>query len=249
MNKLEGKVAVITGGNSGMGLGTAKLFVENGAKVVITGRRQKDLDEAVKSVGKNIEGVCGDISKLSDLDKLHDHMAKNYGRVDIVFANAGIGGLTPFGQVTEEQFDSIFDVNAKGTFFTVQKLLPLISDGGSIILNASVAGNTGMEAFSVYSATKAAVRSFARTWTSDLKARNIRVNTLSPGPIETPIFEKTGLTDQQVQEFKTGIVQQVPLGRIGDMDEIAKPALFLASDDSSYITGIELVVDGGMSQV
>jgi NAD(P)-dependent dehydrogenase (short-subunit alcohol dehydrogenase family) len=249
MSKLAGKVAVITGGNSGMGLATARLFVENGAKVVITGRRQKDLDDAVKSIGKNIEGVCGDIAKLSDLDKLHDHMAKNYGRVDIVFANAGIGGLTPLEHATEEQFDSIFDVNVKGTFFTIQKLLPLIPNGGSIILNASIAGNTGMEAFSIYSATKAAVRSFARTWTCDLKARNIRVNTLSPGPIETPIFEKTGLSEQQIQEFKTNLVQQVPLGRIGNMDEIAKPALFLASDDSSYITGIELIVDGGMSQI
>jgi NAD(P)-dependent dehydrogenase (short-subunit alcohol dehydrogenase family) len=249
MNKLTGKIAVITGGNSGMGLATARLFVENGAKVVITGRRQKDLDEAVKSIGKNIEGVQGDISKLADLDRLHDHIKKNYGRVDVIFANAGLGLVAPFGQVSEEQFDHQFDVNVKGTFFTVQKLLPLVPDGGSIILNASIASSKGLEAFSVYSATKAAIRSFARTWTSDLKARKIRVNALSPGPIDTPIFGKGGLSPDQVTGFKTAITQQVPLGRIGLSEEIAKPALFLASDDSSYITGIELTVDGGLAQI
>jgi NAD(P)-dependent dehydrogenase (short-subunit alcohol dehydrogenase family) len=249
MSKLTGKVAVITGGNSGMGLATARLFVQEGAKVIITGRRQKDLDEAVESVGKGIEGVQGDVSKLSDLDRLHDHIKNRYGRVDIIFANAGIGKLNPLGNVSEEEFDQVFDINVKGVFFTVQKLLPLIPDGGSIILNASIAGSTGIEAFSVYSATKAAVRSFARTWTSDLKARKIRVNTLSPGPIETPIFGKTGLSEEQVNGFKAGLSQQVPLGRIGHVDEIAKPVLFLASDDSSFITGIELTVDGGMSQV
>jgi len=232
-----------------MGLATARLFAAEGAKVVITGRRQKDLDEAVADIGKNIEGVQGDISKLADLDRLHDHLKSKYGRVDVVFANAGIGKFTPLGSVTEEDFDQIFDVNVKGTFFTVQKLLPLIPDGGSIILNASIAGNTGVEAFSVYSATKAAVRSLARTWTSDLKARKIRVNTLSPGPIDTPIFGKTGLSEEQIKGFQTALTTQVPLGRFGHVDEIAKPALFLASDDSSYVTGIELTVDGGMSQV
>ncbi len=249
MSKLAGKVAVVTGGNSGMGLATARLFAAEGAKVIITGRRQKDLDEAVQSVGKNIEGVQGDISKLADLDRLHDHIKARYGKVDVLFANAGLGKFTPFGSVSEEDFDLTFDVNVKGTFFTVQKLLPLIPDGGSIILNASIASSTGIEAFSVYSATKAAIRSFARTWTTDLKSRKIRVNTLSPGPIETPIFGKAGLTEEQVAGFKTGIAAQVPLGRMGHVDEIAKPALFLASDDSSYITGIELSVDGGMSQV
>jgi len=249
MSKLTGKIAVVTGGNSGMGLATARLFAAEGAKVVITGRRQKDLDEAVADIGKNIEGVQGDISKLADLDRLHDHLKSKYGRVDVVFANAGIGKFTPLGSVTEEDFDQIFDVNVKGTFFTVQKLLPLIPDGGSIILNASIAGNTGVEAFSVYSATKAAVRSLARTWTSDLKARKIRVNTLSPGPIDTPIFGKTGLSEEQIKGFQTALTTQVPLGRFGHVDEIAKPALFLASDDSSYVTGIELTVDGGMSQV
>jgi NAD(P)-dependent dehydrogenase (short-subunit alcohol dehydrogenase family) len=249
MSKLTGRVAVVTGGNSGMGLATARLFAEEGAKVIITGRRQKDLDEAVQSIGKNVEGVQGDISKLDDLDRLHDHLKAKYGRVDIIFANAGLGKVTPFANVTEEEFDQTFDVNVKGTFFTVQKLLPLIPDGGSIILNASIAANSGTEAFSVYSATKAAIRSFARTWTTDLKARKIRVNTLSPGPIDTPIFGKAGLSDEQAMQFKTGVTQQVPLGRIGHVDEIAKPALFLASDDSSFITGIELTVDGGMSQV
>lgn len=249
MNKLAGKVAVITGGNSGMGLATAKLFVEEGAQVVITGRRQKDLDDAVAGIGRNVEGVQGDVSKMEDLDRLHDHLKEKYGRVDVIFANAGLGEFNPLGSVTEREFDFTFAVNVKGTFFTVQKLLPLVPDGGSIILNTSVAGSKGVEAFTVYSATKAALRSFARTWTADLKARKIRVNALAPGPIDTPIFGKTGMTDEQIDQFKAGIVGQVPLGRIGHVDEIAKPALFLASDDSSYITGIELTVDGGMSQV
>lgn len=249
MSKLTGKVAVITGGNSGMGLATARLFAAEGAQVIITGRRQKDLDEAVASIGSNIEGIQGDISKLEDLDRLHDHLKAKYGRVDIIFANAGLGQFVPFGSVTEEHFDLTFGVNVRGTFFTVQKLLPLVPDGGSIILNTSIAANSGMEAFSVYSASKAAVRSFARSWTNDLKERKIRVNALSPGPIDTPIFGKAGLNEEQVAGFKEGIKQQVPLGRVGHVDEIAKPALFLASDDSSYITGIELTVDGGMSQI
>jgi len=249
MTKLSGKVAVITGGNSGMGLATAQLFAKEGAKVVITGRRQKELDEAVESIGANAEGVLGDVSKLSDLDKLHDHVKAKYGRVDVIFANAGLGSLAPIDQVTEAQFDETFNVNVKGAYFTVQKLLPLVPDGGSIILNASIASSKGMEAFSVYSATKAAVRSLARTLTTDLKARKIRVNAISPGPIDTPIFGKTGLTDEQIEGFKSGITSQVPLGRIGLSEEIAKPALFLASDDSSYISGIELTVDGGMAQV
>ncbi|WP_250537198.1 glucose 1-dehydrogenase [Caballeronia sp. AZ10_KS36] len=249
MTKLPGKIAVITGGNSGMGLATARLFAKEGAKVIITGRRQKELDEAVKSIGAEAEGVLGDVSRLSDLDKLHDHVKAKYGRVDIIFANAGLGSFAPIDQVTEAHFDETFNVNVKGTYFTVQKLLPLVPDGGSIILNASIASSTGMEAFSVYSATKAAVRSLARTLTADLKARKIRVNAISPGPIDTPIFGKAGLTDEQIEGFKSGIAAQVPLGRIGLSEEIAKPALFLASDDSSYISGIELTVDGGMAQV
>ncbi|MFM0330500.1 glucose 1-dehydrogenase [Paraburkholderia strydomiana] len=249
MTKLSGKIAVITGGNSGMGLATAQLFAREGAKVIITGRRQKELDEAVESIGADAEGVLGDVSRLSDLDKLHDHVKAKYGRVDVIFANAGLGSLAPIDQVTEAQFDETFNVNVKGTYFTVQKLLPLVPDGGSIILNASIASSKGMEAFSVYSATKAAVRSLARTLTTDLKARKIRVNAISPGPIDTPIFGKTGLTEQEIEGFKSGITSQVPLGRIGLPEEIAKPALFLASDDSSYISGIELTVDGGMAQV
>ena len=249
MSKLSGKIAVVTGGNSGMGLATARLFAREGAQVIITGRRQKDLDEAVQSIGRNIEGVQGDISSLADLDRLHDHVKAKYGRVDIIFANAGLGTITPLGTVSEAEFDQTFDVNVKGTFFTVQKLLPLVPDGGSIILNASIAANGGMEAFSVYSATKAAVRSFARTWTSDIKSRKIRVNALSPGPIDTPILGKAGLTEEQVVGWKESLTSQVPLGRIGHVDEIAKPALFLACDDSSFITGIELTVDGGMSQI
>ncbi|MGY6253902.1 glucose 1-dehydrogenase [Paraburkholderia caledonica] len=249
MTKLSGKIAVITGGNSGMGLATAQLFAKEGAKVIITGRRQKELDEAVESIGANAEGVLGDVSRLSDLDKLNDHVKAKYGRVDVIFANAGLGSLAPIDQVTEAQFDETFNVNVKGTYFTVQKLLPLVPDGGSIILNTSIASSKGMEAFSVYSATKAAVRSLARTLTTDLKARKIRVNAISPGPIDTPIFGKTGLTEQEIEGFKSGITSQVPLGRIGLPEEIAKPALFLASDDSSYISGIELTVDGGMAQV
>lgn len=249
MSKLAGKVALITGGNSGMGLATAHLFAREGAKVIITGRRQQETEEAAQSAGDNVEGFVGDIANLADLDRLHDHLAKNYGKVDIIFANAGIGDFVHFGQVTEEQFDRVFAVNVKGTFFTVQKLLPLIPDGGSVILNGSNASIKGMEAFSTYSATKAALRSFARTWTTDLKARKIRVNVLSPGPIDTPIFGKAGLTDEQIEGFKFQIAAQVPLGRIGHVDEIALPALFLASDDSSFVTGTELFVDGGMAQV
>ncbi len=249
MSKLSGKVAVITGGNSGMGLATARLFVEEGASVIITGRRKKDTEEAAKSIGGNIEAIVGDVANLADLDKLHDHIAKKYGRVDVLFVNAGIGSVAPFGHVTEEQFDQVFDVNVKGAFFTVQKLLHLIPDGGSIILNGSIAGSKGLEAFSTYSATKAALRSFARTWTTDLKARKIRINVISPGPIETPIFGKVGLSGEQVEGYKAHMIQQVPLGRMGHVDEIAKPALFLASDDSSFITGIELTVDGGLAQI
>ncbi len=249
MSKLAGKVALITGGNSGMGLATARLFAAEGAKVIITGRRQKETEEAAQSAGANVEGFVGDIANLADIDRLRDHLAKNYGKVDIIFANAGIGDFAPFDQVTEEQFDRVFAVNVKGTFFTVQKLLSLIPDGGSVILNGSNASIKGIEAFSAYSASKAALRSFARTWTADLKARKIRVNVLSPGPIDTPIFGKTGLTPEQVEGFKSQIAAQVPLGRIGHVDEIALPALFLASNDSSFVAGTELFVDGGMAQV
>jgi NAD(P)-dependent dehydrogenase (short-subunit alcohol dehydrogenase family) len=247
--KLEGKVAVITGGNSGMGLATAKLFVEEGAKVVITGRRQAELDAAVKEIGPNATGVQGDVAKLADLDRLYDVVKKKHGKVDIVFANAGVGELLPIDQVTEAHYDKLFNINVKGLVFTVQKALPLMPKGGVILLNASIAGITGTPSFSVYSATKAAVRSFARTWTSDLKERKIRVNVISPGPIDTPIFDGIGVSKEEVEAVKAGFVNQVPLGRIGTSEEIAKAALFLGSDDSSFITGVELYVDGGMAQV
>lgn len=248
-SKLIGKVAVVTGGNSGIGLASAKLFADEGAHVFITGRRQKELDTAAKEIGKNVTPVQGDVANPGDLDRLYAAVAKQKGRIDILFANAGIGELLPLGQITEEHYDKIFNVNVKGLLFTVQKALPIFRDGGSIILNASVAASRGIEAFSVYSATKAAVRSFARTWTTDLKQRKIRVNAISPGPIETPIFGKTGMTSEQIQQFKSGVVSAVPLGRIGTPEELAKAALFLASDDSSYVSGIELFVDGGMGQV
>jgi len=247
--KLEGKVAVITGGNSGMGLATAKLFVAEGAHVYITGRRQKELDAAVAAIGTNVTAVQGDVANLADLDRLYALVKAKHGRVDVVFANAGAGELVPLGQITEQHFDKLFNINVKGLLFTVQKALPLMPDGGSIILNGSIAGYTGSPAFSVYSATKAAVRSFARSWTTDLKDRKIRVNTLSPGPVDTPIFDGIGVTPDEVEKVKQGFAAQVPMGRMGRPEEIATVALFLASDDSSFVTGIDLSVDGGMAQV
>ena len=249
MKRLEGKVAVVTGGNSGIGLATARRFAEEGAHIFITGRRQAELDAAVKQIGKQATGVRGDVASLSDLDSLYAEVKRQHGRLDILFANAGNAELAPLGAITEEHFDRIFGVNVKGLLFTVQKALPLFRDGGSIILNASIVASKGMEAFSVYSATKAAVRSFARTWTVDLKNRGIRVNAISPGPIDTPGINNMGLTGEQTEEFKKNIVATVPMGRMGDPDEIAKAALFLASDDSSYVTGVELFVDGGMAQI
>jgi len=249
MTKLAGKIALITGGNSGMGLATAQLFAREGAHVIITGRRQKDLDAATASIGSKATGIAGDVSNMADLDRLFAAIKSQFGSLDIVFANAGFGELAPLGSVTEDHFDRQFTTNVKGLFFTVQKALPLLKDGSSIILNASIAASKGMEAFSVYSATKAAVRSFARGWTTDLKARRIRVNAISPGPIDTPIFGKMGLSDEQASGFKQALPSMVPLGRIGHPDDIAKAALFLASDDSSFISGIELTVDGGMAQV
>jgi len=248
-NKLAGKIAVITGGNSGIGLATARRFAAEGAEVVITGRRQAELDAAVKQIDGNVTAVQGDVSKLADLDRLYATVKKQLGRIDILFANAGAGDFAPLGQITEEHFDKAFDVNVKGLLFTVQKALPLMPDGASIILNASIVSIMGMENFSVYSATKAAVRSFARTWTADLKARKIRVNALSPGPIETPAIDKLTGGGAQAQQMLDTMATAVPLGRVGQPDEIAKAAVFLASDDSSFVTGIELFVDGGMAQV
>src|SRR5580692_10552808 len=247
--KLEGKVAVITGANSGMGLATAQRFVAEGAHVVITGRRQKELDAAVKLIGKNATGVQGDVSNLADLDRLYEVVKQKHGHIDVLFANAGGGEFAPLGQITEAHFDKTFNINVKGLLFTVQKALPLMPDGASIILNASIVSIKGLPAFSVYSATKAAVRSFARSWTVDLKDRKIRVNVVSPGPIETPAIDRLGQTVGDTAQLKAGLISGVPMGRMGTSDEIAKAVSFLASDDASFITGIELFVDGGMAQI
>jgi NAD(P)-dependent dehydrogenase (short-subunit alcohol dehydrogenase family) len=249
MGKLQGKVAVITGGTSGIGFAAAKLFVREGAYVFITGRRQKELDEAVKEIGSNITGVQGDVSKLADLDRLYETVKTKGRKIDIVFANAGAAEFAPMGSITEAHFDKLFSINVKGLLFTVQKALPLMPDGGSIILNASIASIKGTPAFGVYSATKAAVRSFARSWTNDLKVRKLRVNALSPGPIDTPIFDGLATTKEEVDKIKDGFISTIPLGRMGKAAEIAKAALFLASDDSSFVTGIELFVDGGRAQI
>jgi NAD(P)-dependent dehydrogenase (short-subunit alcohol dehydrogenase family) len=245
--KLDRKIAVITGGNSGIGLATAKRFVTEGAYVFITGRRQAELDAAMEEIGENVTAVQGDVAELADLDELYDIVKRTAGRVDIVFANAGAAELAPFGEITEEHFDRIFGTNVKGLLFTVQKALPLMPEGGSIILNASITASKGLRAWSVYSATKAALRSFARTWTADLKGRHIRVNAISPGYIDTPGLN--GVMGPLAEQSKEMLSTGVPLGRFGTPDEIAKAVVFLASDDSSYMTGAELFVDGGVAQV
>ncbi len=247
--KLEGKVAVITGGNSGIGLATAQRFVSEGAYVFITGRRQSELDAAVKKIGKNVTAVQGDVTSLTDLDRLYAKVKEQKGRIDILFANAGLAELAPLGTISETHFDKIFGVNVKGTVFTVQKALPLLQDGGSIIVTSSIVGSKGLGDSSVCSATKAALRSFARTWTVDLKSRKIRVNALSPGPIDTPGLNGLARSEEESKQRKARLVAAVPMGRIGEPDEVAKAAVFLASDDSSFITGIELFVDGGMAQI
>src|SRR3984957_13324173 len=244
MGKLQGNVAVVTGGTTGIGFATAKRFVDEGAFVFITGRRQKELDEAVKAIGSNVIGVRGDVSKLQDLDRLYETVkAKGKGKIDVLVANAGIGEFAPLASLTEEHFDKLFDLNVRGTLFTVQKALRLMNDGGSIILVGSVASVKGTPAFGIYGATKAAVRNLVRTWTVELKDRRIRSNVLSPGPIKTPLVER------QPPESIARMVATIPMGRMGEPDEVAKAALFLASDDSSFVTGIELFVDGGRGQV
>jgi NAD(P)-dependent dehydrogenase (short-subunit alcohol dehydrogenase family) len=249
MGRLEGKIALVTGGNSGIGLATAKEFVKEGAYVFITGRREAELAAAVKEIGRDVAGIQGDVSKLGDLDRLFAQIKREKGRLDIVFANAGIARYGAFGAITEELYDSIFDVNVKGLLFTVQKALPLLPDGASIILNASIVASKGLSSNSVYSATKAAVRSFARTWTTDLRDRRIRVNAVSPGSIDTPGLSDLLASSETGEQRRKMIAGAVPLGRLGTPDEIAKAVVFLASDDSSYITGTELFVDGGFAQV
>ena len=249
LGKLDAKVALITGGNSGIGLATAKRFVNEGAYVFITGRRKEELNAAVKEIGRNVTAVQGDVSNLADLDRLFAQIKKEKGKIDIVFANAGVAKYAPLGEITEEFYDSIFDINVKGVLFTVQKALPLLRDGASIILNASIVASKGFSSNSVYSATKAAVRSFARTWTTDLKDRRIRVNAVSPGPIDTPGLNELLASSETGNQRKKMISNGMPLGRLGTPDEIAKAVVFLASDDSSYITGTELFVDGGFAQV
>ena len=249
MSKHEGKVAVVTGGNSGIGLATAQRLAAEGAHVFITGRRQSELDAAVKLIGKNVTAVQGDVSNLADLDRLYATVKQQKGRIDILFANAGGGELAPLGAITEAHYDKTFNANVKGLLFTVQKALPLFTSGGSIILNASIVSIKGNPGFSVYSATKAAVRSFARSWILDLKDRHIRVNVVSPGPIETPGMDGLGANKEENAQFKAAMISAVPMGRMGTSDEIAKVVSFLASEDASFITGIELFVDGGMAQI
>ena len=246
MGKLEGKIALITGGTSGIGKATAEQFVHEGAYVFITGRRNAELAAAVKEIGSQVIGVQADVSNLGDLDRLFAHIKREKGKLDSVFANAGIiPPIPPLGEITEELYDSLFTINVKGVLFTVQKALPLLPDGASIILNASIVASKGLEESSVYSATKAAVRSFARTWTTDLKDRHIRVNAVSPGFIDTSAWHATAATEQRLKRMSASI----PLGRPGTANEVARAVVFLASDDSSYIAGTEVFVDGGFAQV
>lgn len=248
-NKLDGKTALITGGNSGIGLATAQRFVAEGAYVFITGRRQKSLDEAVEKIGsKNVCAVQGDVSVLADLDKLFARIKSEKAHLDVLFANAGGGATMPLGEITEEHFDKTFNINVKGVVFTVQKALPLMRGGGSIILNASTASIKGAPGFSIYSASKAAVRNLARSWILDLKGRNIRINVISPGVVPTPGYDTLG-SKEQIQGFVDSMVATIPMGRVGTTDDIANVVLFLASDESSFVDGVELFVDGGMTQV
>ena len=247
--RLEGKIALITGGSSGIGLATAKQFVKEGAFVFITGRHQKELNAALKEIGRNAIAVQSDVSKMDDLDSLFSRIKREKKRLDILFANAGIAQYAPLGEISEDLYDSIFNINVRGLLFTVQKALPLLPDGASIILTASVVGSKGLQSNSVYSATKAAVRSFARTWTTDLKARRIRVNAVSPGTIDTPGLNRLLRTTEAGQQRWKALSTAIPLGRLGGPDEVARAVVFLASDDGSFVTGTELFVDGGFAQV
>lgn len=249
MGRLEGKIAVVTGANSGIGLASAKRFVAEGAQVVITGRRQQELGAAVELIGGDVLAVQGDISNLDDLDRLFETVRTTKGRIDVLLANAGLGAMEPLGHISEQSFDKVFGVNVKGTLFTVQKALPLMGAGGSIILTGSIAGVMGTPAFSVYSASKAAIRNFARNWAVDLKGTGIRVNVLTPGSTKTPglmnVLKGSGMLDNMA----SGLVDAIPLGRMGEPEETAAVALFLASDDSSFMTGSEVCVDGGQAQI
>lgn len=249
MARFEGKVAVVTGGNSGIGLATAKRFQEEGARVAISGRSRKTLDEAVKTIGNGVLAVQADVSKLDEVDKLYAEVSKKLGKIDVLFVNAGVAKFAPLAQTSESTYDEQFDINIKGAYFTIQKALPLLNDGASIILNTSVADSKGTAGASAYSATKAALRSLARTAAAELAERGIRVNTVAPGPIVTPIFERTGLPKEAVDEFAKGIVDQVPMKRFGQPEEVAGVVAFLASRDASYITGVEINVDGGLGQI
>jgi NAD(P)-dependent dehydrogenase (short-subunit alcohol dehydrogenase family) len=249
MPTLKGKVAVVTGGSSGLGLATARRFVEEGAFVYITGRRQAELDKAVSLIGRSVAAVQGDVSNLADLDRLYARLGSEKGKIDILFAAAGIANPQPLAETTEESFDRTFAINARGLVFTVKKALPFLNDGAAIIVVSSVAATRGIPGFTAYSATKAAVRSFVRTWTAELKDRRIRVNAISPGPIDTPIFEDMAPTKEEADQFRARFAASVPFGRLGRPEEIAAAALFLASDEASFIAGVDLPVDGGMTAI
>jgi NAD(P)-dependent dehydrogenase (short-subunit alcohol dehydrogenase family) len=249
MKRLEGKVAVITGGNSGIGLATAKRLQEEGARVAIAGRSRKTLDEAVKTIGNGVLAVQADVAKLRDVDKLYAEVSEKLGKIDVLFVNAGVVRFAPIAETSESAYDEQFDINAKGAYFTIQKALPFLNDGASVILNTSVADSKGTVGASAYSASKAALRSLARTAAAELVERGIRVNTVAPGPIVTPIFGRTGLPKETAEEFANALVAKLPMKRFGQPEEVAATVAFLASQDASYITGVEINVDGGMGQI